>query len=164
MTPLEIAKEVLAGTTRSHVGAARLLAEHVVAEAERARAGYCRTCGRDVANGDAHKKECSDSLGPFGDALLELTLKRERRAKAHEVDNAVEALLGEAASASVRVAGVGALREHGGQEASAVPSSALTEFYDIRLKGWNCRRCGVFCGEEKETLTTCRSCDAPRPT
>jgi rubrerythrin len=35
----------------------------------------------------------------------------------------------------------------------------LTE--GIVLAGWDCRRCGAFNGEGKESRTVCRCCDAP---
>lgn len=34
---------------------------------------------------------------------------------------------------------------------------------DVQLRGWNCRSCRVFNGEEKERLTSCRSCGSARP-
>lgn len=33
---------------------------------------------------------------------------------------------------------------------------------DVQLRGWICY-CGIFNGEEKERMTTCRTCGAPRP-
>lgn len=38
------------------------------------------------------------------------------------------------------------------------------QLYEAVFKGWKCTACGVFVGEEKELMETCRSCDAPRPT
>jgi hypothetical protein len=32
----------------------------------------------------------------------------------------------------------------------------------IEIRGWDCPRCRVFNGEEKEHLARCRACDYPR--
>ncbi len=49
---------------------------------------------------------------------------------------------------------------------ASVTPTKLIEFYDLKFKGWNCRSCRVFNGEEKETQISCRNpmCNAPRPT
>ncbi len=44
------------------------------------------------------------------------------------------------------------------------PLGELLEFYDIKLKGWECRTCRRFNGEEKETRHECSACGAFRPT
>jgi hypothetical protein len=34
----------------------------------------------------------------------------------------------------------------------------------IILPGWHCPKCQGFNGDAKERLTSCRACEAPRPT
>lgn len=43
-------------------------------------------------------------------------------------------------------------------------AAGLVVYYDIKLKGWNCRTCLRFNSEEKETMHVCNMCQAPRPT
>lgn len=58
------------------------------------------------------------------------------------------------------IAGVGHITPHG----TTLVREPLVDFYDVKIKGWNCRTCRVFNGEEKEYRMRCRSCDAARPT
>lgn len=49
------------------------------------------------------------------------------------------------------------------EEVELTPDGLIV-FYDIRLKGWNCRACARFNSEEKETMLKCNACQVPRPT
>lgn len=49
------------------------------------------------------------------------------------------------------------------EENRALRAELATIKQGIVLPGFTCA-CGVFNGDEKERRTTCRSCDAPRPT
>lgn len=53
-----------------------------------------------------------------------------------------------------------AYAEHMTQQGKIAP---LTIHHEIRIKGWNCRQCRCFNGEEHSIHLVCRSCDAPRP-